>query len=73
MAGDAIEITVPCSGGFGDPVEREPRLVLDDVLDGFTSIEQARDIYLVAIDAESMALDEEETARLRAKAGAATS
>jgi N-methylhydantoinase B/oxoprolinase/acetone carboxylase alpha subunit len=71
LAGDAIEITVPCSGGFGDPVEREPRLVLDDVLDGFTSVEQARETYLVAIDPESLSLDEEETARLRAEARAA--
>ena len=69
-AGDTIEITVPNSGGYGDPVEREPALVLDDVLDGFTSLEQAREIYRVAIDPETMTLDEEETARLRAAAGA---
>jgi 5-oxoprolinase (ATP-hydrolysing) len=69
-AGDAIEITVPCSGGFGDPVEREPSLVLDDVLDGFTSLEQAREIYRVAIDPATLELDGEETARLRAEARA---
>ena len=68
-AGDAIEITVPCSGGYGDPVERDPKLVLDDVLDGFTSLEQAREIYRVAIDPETLTLDEEETARLRAAVG----
>jgi 5-oxoprolinase (ATP-hydrolysing) len=73
LAGDAIEITVPCSGGYGDPVERDPKLVLGDVLDGFTSLEQAREIYLVAIDAETLTLDEEETARLRAATGAVTS
>jgi 5-oxoprolinase (ATP-hydrolysing) len=68
-AGDAIEITVPSSGGFGDPVEREPAQVLDDVLDGFTTLEQAREIYLVAVDPETLTLDEEETAGLRARAG----
>jgi 5-oxoprolinase (ATP-hydrolysing) len=68
-ADDTIEITVPNSGGYGDPVERDPQLVLDDVLDGFTSLEQAREIYLVAIDAKTLTLDEEETARLRAAAG----
>jgi 5-oxoprolinase (ATP-hydrolysing) len=67
-AGDTIEITVPSSGGFGDPVGREPQRVLDDVLDGFTSLEQAREIYLVAIDPATMALDHEETAKLRAGA-----
>jgi N-methylhydantoinase B/oxoprolinase/acetone carboxylase alpha subunit len=73
LAGDAIEITVPCSGGYGDPVERDPKLVLGDVLDGFTSLEQARETYLVAIDAETLTLDPEETARLRAAAGAVAS
>jgi 5-oxoprolinase (ATP-hydrolysing) len=64
-AGDTIEITVPCSGGFGNPVERDPQRILDDVLDGFTSLEQAREIYRVAIDAETMTLDEAATERLR--------
>ena len=73
LAGDAIEITVPCSGGYGDPVERDPKLVLGDILDGFTSLEQAREIYLVAIDAETLTVDEEETARLRAATGAIAS
>ena len=45
-AGDTIEITVPYSGGFGDPVERDPRLVLDDVLDGFTESRAGADDLL---------------------------
>ena len=64
-AGDAIEITVPNSGGYGDPVEREPELVLSDLLDGFTSLEQAREIYRVAIDPETLTLDLDETQTLR--------
>jgi N-methylhydantoinase A/oxoprolinase/acetone carboxylase beta subunit/N-methylhydantoinase B/oxoprolinase/acetone carboxylase alpha subunit len=64
-AGDAIEITVPNSGGYGDPVERDPKLVLDDVLDGFTSMEQAAGIYRVAIDPNTMTLDLETTEALR--------
>ena len=64
-AGDAIEITTPNSGGYGDPVERDPEFVLSDVLDGFTSLEQAREIYLVAIDPESLTLDLEQTKALR--------
>jgi 5-oxoprolinase (ATP-hydrolysing) len=66
LAGDAIEITVPNSGGYGDPVERDPRLVLDDVLDGFASIEQAVEIYRVAIDPETLTLDLEATEARRA-------
>src|SRR5262249_56752739 len=64
-AGDSIEITTPNSGGYGDPAERDPELVLSDVLDGFTSLEQAREIYLVAIDPETLTLDPDETRALR--------
>ena len=66
-AGDSIEITVPNSGGYGDPLEREPALVLADVFDGFTSIERARDDYGVVIEPAPMRLDEEATRRLRAE------
>ena len=66
-AGDTIEITVPNSGGYGDPVERDPELVLSDVLDGFTSLEQALEIYRVAIDPETLVLDLESTDRLRSR------
>jgi N-methylhydantoinase B/oxoprolinase/acetone carboxylase alpha subunit len=53
-------------GGWGDPRERPAQKVLDDVLDGYVSIEKARDAYGVVIDPENMTLDEAETARLRA-------
>ena len=57
-AGNVIQITVPSSGGFGDPLERDPGLVLSDVLDGFTTIELAERDYGVVIDPDSMAVDE---------------
>ena len=58
-------------GGYGDPLSRDPRLVLEDVLDEWISLDRARDVYGVAItvrdweilDAE---VDAAETARLRA-------
>ena len=65
QAGDVIEITTPNSGGYGEPAERDPELVRGDVLDGFTSLEQAREIYLVALDPVTLALDLAGTARLR--------
>ncbi len=65
-AGDTLEITVPNSGGYGDPLERDPELVLSDVLDGFTTVELAERDYGVAIDPESTTLDVEATERLRA-------
>jgi 5-oxoprolinase (ATP-hydrolysing) len=64
-AGDVLEISVPSSGGYGDPLQRAPELVLSDVLDGFTTLEAARDTYGVVIDSESMTIDEAATRELR--------
>jgi N-methylhydantoinase B len=60
-------------GGWEDPRTRPPDWVLEDVIDGFVSIEAARDLYAVAIrlvdeDAARYEIDDDETARLRASA-----
>ena len=44
-ARDVICLSLPGGGGFGDPRERDPKLVLDDVLDGLISAEEARRDY----------------------------
>ena len=62
-----IEITVPSSGGYGDPLDRVPEVVLDDVLDGFTSMERARLDYGVVIDLDTMVVDNTATTKLRKK------
>ena len=64
-AGDTLQITVPNSAGYGDPLEREPELVRADVLDGFTTLELAERDYGVVIDPETTELDLEATQRLR--------
>ncbi len=64
-AGAAIEITVPNSGGYGDPLERDPELVRSDVLDGFTTVELAERDYGVVIDPETLSLNADATSRLR--------
>lgn len=63
-----LVISLPGGGGLGDPLERDPELVRQDVLDGLVSVEQARGAYGVAFTADG-AVDIEETARLRASAG----
>ncbi len=55
-------------GGVGEPSEREPRLVLEDVIDGFVTAQFARDVYRVAIDEASLTVDEAATADLRGPA-----
>ena len=65
--GDVFRATLAGGGGWGDPLEREAGLVLDDVLNDKVSPACARRQYGVAIDAETMRVDEEATARLRAE------
>jgi 5-oxoprolinase (ATP-hydrolysing) len=72
-AGDTLQVTVPNSGGYGDPLARDPALVLSDVLDGFTTLELARRDYRVVIDPDTMTLDLEATERLRRQARAPAS
>jgi len=62
-AGSTIEIAVPNSGGYGDPMRRDAGAVLADVLDGFTTAELAeRDYGVVIRDGE---VDREATASYR--------
>ncbi|ASN51183.1 hydantoinase B/oxoprolinase family protein [Sinomonas sp. R1AF57] len=67
-AGDSLEITVPSSGGYGDPLKRSPEQVLSDVLDGFTTLELAERDYGVVIDAATMTVDAARTAQRRSAA-----
>ena len=67
-AGDRFICEGPAGGGYGNPFERDPRLVLDDVLDGVISVAMAKDDYGVVID-DAMRLDETATARARGADG----
>lgn len=64
---DVLQIRTPCGGGYGNPFERDPKLVLGDVLDDFTTIEDAKNSYGVVIIPSSMTVDEQATAELRKK------
>ncbi len=59
--GDLVRIYTAGGGGWGDPLERDVAMVLDDVLDGFVSVEAARDSYGVVIDLEAQRADESAT------------
>ncbi len=52
-------------GGYGPATERPAEKVRDEVRDGIISIDAAHALYGVAVDAETLELDEAETARLR--------
>jgi len=52
-------------GGYGDPIERDPQLVMKDLENGIISHRAARDIYRVAYDREMLVADEDKTKALR--------
>jgi len=62
--GDRIHVSTPGGGGFGDPLRRDPQAVLRDLLRGYYTVAQAKDMFGVVI--AGGAVDEAATARLRA-------
>jgi len=63
--GDVVTIDAPGGGGYGNPSEREPQIVLHDVIEGYVSIEEAKSEYGVVIDPTTFEIDTEKTDRLR--------
>lgn len=63
--GESFLLEATGGGGWGDPLERDPEKVLEDVIDGLVSERSAREDYRVAITDGK--LDLEETNRLRAR------
>ena len=62
---DLIRLKTGGGGGFGNPMEREPERVLNDVIDGYINVEQAKSDYGVAIDGARMEVDAQATTQLR--------
>ena len=67
-AGEFIEFREPNAAGYGDPLERDPHAVREDVLDDFTTIELARDAYgVVFADERTLEIDAAATEARRAE------
>ena len=63
--GDVVSLRLPGAGGYGDPLERDSNLLLQDVRDGKVSLESAREDYEVVIDPQTLEIDEKATRKLR--------
>jgi N-methylhydantoinase B len=63
--GDVILKLSGGGAGVGPPEERDPEKVRRDVINEFISPAQARDVYRVILDAETLEIKQPETARLR--------
>jgi N-methylhydantoinase B len=66
-AGQRVRFQIGGGGGWGDPLERDPQAVREDVLDEYVSLEGAARDYGVILEPETLAVDEEATAELRAR------
>jgi N-methylhydantoinase B len=59
--GDIQYVRFMGGGGYGDPLDRDPRAVLTDVRLGLVSMEAAEEIYGIALDVDRDEVDEEAT------------
>jgi N-methylhydantoinase B len=69
--GDVFTRPTAGGGGFGDPLERDPALVLEDVKDDYVSIERAAKDYgvvVTTVDAELCEFEIDAAATLAARA-----
>jgi N-methylhydantoinase B len=65
--GDLFRHIMPGGGGWGNPLERDPERVLDDVLDEKLTVEYVQCAYGVVIDPERLTIDKEATRKKRAE------
>lgn len=63
--GDVIRLRTAGAGGWGNPLERDPKMVLDDVRNEKVSIKRATEVYGVVINEKTLEVDLEETRKLR--------
>lgn len=63
--GDLIRHELASGGGWGNPLERDPDMVLSDLLDEKISIDHAREIYGVIFINNGQSVDLKETEQLR--------
>jgi N-methylhydantoinase B len=62
---DVLYMRMSSGGGYGDPLEREPERVLNDVENGIVSRDEAREIYGIVLKGEDLVLDLAATEKLR--------
>ncbi len=65
--GELVRFVTGGGGGYGDPEQRDPELVLEDVRDDFITIEEAEEVYGVRIDPHQLEIDWEATNKLRSE------
>jgi N-methylhydantoinase B len=71
--GDHLEVFTSGGAGYGDPLERAPESVLEDMLDGRVSRQAAEAVYgvILTVDGDDVAVETERTTAKRATMRAA--
>jgi N-methylhydantoinase B len=64
--GERLHVDTPGGGGYGDPLERDPEAVRQDVCDRRVTVRMARELYGVVLEEPSWCIDHQATQRLRA-------
>ena len=64
---DVLYVSVGCGGGYGDPLDRDPSAVVEDVANGLVSEGAAYSLYGVVVQNEGRQVDEAATEALRAR------
>jgi len=59
--GDVVTMDAAGGGGFGDPLQRDPYLVRQDVLEGYVSVQRALSDYGVVLDPDGVRIDTDAT------------
>jgi N-methylhydantoinase B len=65
-AGTEVIYRTAGGGGWGNPLDRDPNMVLTDVIEEYVSIHSAKEDYGVVLTADGRRVDEVATAALRA-------
>jgi N-methylhydantoinase B/oxoprolinase/acetone carboxylase alpha subunit len=63
--GDILIHTSQGGAGLGDPIERDPEMIVADIREGLATVDISEDAYCVAIDSGTLEVDYEKTENLR--------
>ncbi|MDY7039031.1 MAG: hydantoinase B/oxoprolinase family protein, partial [Thermodesulfobacteriota bacterium] len=64
-AGTIVIYPQTTGGALGDPIERDPQLIIEDIRDGLATVEVSKKVYAVALDHETIEVDLDETKKRR--------
>jgi N-methylhydantoinase B len=68
LPADVYSVVCSAAGGFGDPLDRDPQKVKEDVEAHSVTVDGAREMYGVVIESETGELDHDATESLRTNA-----